>query len=150
MTDYNLIRLKELLNSNILSKNELCSNSVFIEVLVLLRDLVSKAEKINKKIVFDDYIDKKKLTFGTRDIHINDITDLIKYFRDAAVHSHTVHRNNSVGGSLAFCKIFGKSQSFGISSEFEDDVCFVFGGVKLYLYRHIHRLTKELEDVLSQ
>ncbi len=149
MTDINLNRIKELLDSNILSKDEPYSNSVLIEVLVLLRDLVSKAEKLNKRIDFDDFIDKKILIFGERRIPINDITDLIKYFRDAAVHSHTVHRENSVGGCVAFCKIFGRSQSFGIISEFDDDVCFIFGEVKLYLYRHIHRLSKDLEDIFG-
>ncbi len=56
---------------------------------------------------------------------------------------------------LSYCVIVGKGNliSIGdtmISSQYEDDVCFVYGRYKVYLVRHIYRVFKETLESLSE
>jgi len=119
--------------------------SAFIEVLICLRDLMYKTEKYDKRIDFDDDIVK------TDDI--KDITDTIKYVRDALCHlnsdNHYIEKNCLASYNI----VYGKGQMLNIgdsgqSSDYDDDVCFFFGAQKIYLVRHIVRAFGEAKKKL--
>jgi len=142
-------RLESLLNSNILSTQEqhLFKESVFIEVLILLRDLLRKSEKYFDKRI--DFTDDVNITDN-----ILDVNDLIKNYRDAACHIESKDRNFDKNLVLNFNIIYGKCVAiqYGdneIGSKYKDDVAFITGSNILYLKRHIFRTFSELITVFS-
>ena len=137
-------RIEELLDSEIfLPKNSesLFVRSAFIETLVCLRDLMYKAAKYAERVNFDDDIVKTN--------KIKDITDTIKYVRDALCHldsdNHYVEKGNI---RASYNVLYRKARllkigDFEQASDYDDDVCFFFGSQKIYLKRHIMRAFEE-------
>lgn len=120
--------------------------SAFIEVLICLRDLMYKTEKYSERIRFDDDIVKTK--------EIQDISDVIKYVRDAVCHLDSDKHYSEQGDIKASYNImYGKgrllkSEDFEQVSDHDDDVCFFFGSQKIYLKRHILRAFNEAKAKL--
>jgi hypothetical protein len=120
--------------------------SAFIELLICLRDLMYKTEKYSTRISFTDDVVKTDT--------IKDVTDLIKYVRDALCHpdspNHYLVKNNI---KATFNIAYGKgciisTPDINITSDYEDDVCFFFGEHKIYLTRHIIRAFNESKEKL--
>jgi hypothetical protein len=142
-------RIRELLDSGIFCPENSQSplvKSAFIETLVCLRDLMYKTEKYDERVGFDDDIVKTT--------KIKDVTDTIKYVRDALCHLNSDKHYIENGNILAsYNIIYGKGQLLKIgdskqASDYDDDVCFFFGSQKIYLKRHIVRAFEEAKAKL--
>ena len=121
----NISRIDELINSGIFKPENMSSlffKSAFIEVLICLRDLMYKAEKYSSRVSFDE--DVVKTT------SIKDVSDVIKYVRDALCHFDSENHyliQDKVKAS--YNVIFGKNKWIQIGdiqliSDYEDDICF--------------------------
>jgi hypothetical protein len=141
-------RIEELLNSEIfLPKNSgnIFVRSAFIDMLVCLRDLISKSEKYSSRIDFDDDIIKTD--------KIKNISDTIRYIRDAVCHLHVNRYSNKRNVRASYNIIYGKGSlmkvgGFAQYSNYKDDVCFFFGEQKVYLRRHIIKAFEEAKKNL--
>lgn len=144
-----LSRIDLILKSNIFapenSQNPLV-RSAFIELLICLRDLMYKTEKYSSRIAFDDDIVKND--------NINDISDEIKYVRDALCHLDSENHYLEKGNIKATYNVMRgrgtlvKIKDFEQSSEHADDLCFFFGSHRIYLHRHIVRAVEEVKSKL--
>lgn len=146
----NCRRISEIINSNIFSpansRNPFVK-SAFIELLVCMRDLMFKTEKFAARISFDDDVVKTA--------KVNDVTDLIKFVRDALCHPEIEHHYlipGSIKATFNICIGKGTLMSIGditLKSDYDDDVCFFFGAQKIYLTRHIIRAFEEARKKLA-
>lgn len=139
-----LHRIEELLSCGIFEpKNSphVLMRAAFVELLISLRDLMYKAEKYSSRIDFTDDV-----PIGDR---INDVSDLIKYVRDAICHPDSDNHYIEKGNIKATFNVgFGRANlikigDFEQSSLYEDDVCFFFGSKGIYLKRHVIRAFEE-------
>ncbi|MFI8479673.1 hypothetical protein ACIGCM_03790 [Pseudomonas sp. NPDC078700] len=119
--------------------------SAFIDSLISLRALMYKSERYAKRISFvDDVLIAPK---------VNDVTDLIKFVRDAVCHPDSNNHKIEGGNIATFNVIFGKGcllqiGDFRQESLYEDDIYFTFGGQGIYLRRHIIRAYEEAKENL--
>lgn len=142
-------RIEELLGCGIFqsqnSRNVLF-RAAFIELLIALRDLMYKTQKYSSGIAFDDDVKKTE--------KIKDVSDLIKYVRDALCHPDSESNYIEAGNIKAtFNVAFGKANllrigDFEQSSQYQDDICFFFGSQGIYLKRHIVRAFEEAKSKL--
>lgn len=142
-------RIQELLQTEIFLpsniKHPLCK-SAFIELLICLRDLMYKSERYSTRINFEDAVTKTE--------KVSDVTDLIKFVRDALCHPDIPHHYIEKGNIKSTYNIaFGKCtlmqiNDIEIKSEFDDDICFFFGTQKIYFKRHILRAFEEAKQKL--
>jgi len=145
-----LKRLDELLESRILWELPAKYNfrkSVFIEVLIHLKDLLIKASNLDKRITFTDDI------VPDRVLRITDVTDLISNFRDASCHSDS-YRRKAGGATLFFNEMRGKAglakiNDVEIKNPYDDEIAFNMGQNVLLLKRHIERAYTEVKAVLE-
>ena len=120
--------------------------SAFIELLICLHDLVYKTEKYSSRISFDEDIVKND--------QVNDITDVIKYMRDALCHLDSDNHYLEKGDNKAiFNIIYGEGSIFTLfgyvqESYHSDDTCFFYGSQKIYLNRHILPTVEEARSKL--
>ena len=120
--------------------------SAFIEVLICLRDLMYKTERLSSRINFTDDV------VITNDVQ--DVSDLIKYVRDALCHIESQnHFISNTKVKATFNIAYGKCNimqigNISISSDYDDDICFCFGEQKVYLNRHILRAFNEAKKKL--
>ncbi len=141
--EYSMKRLVQIFDSEILESinQDIYNKSVFIEVLILLRNLLSKLKNhFTEKIDFDDDVIKTK--------NIKNVTDLIVTFRNAACHSDNKDRILK-SGTFAFNVLYGKSVGISHTDEkgvktnvvnkYSDDIGFNMGEHILYLDRHIYK-----------
>lgn len=142
-------RGREILDTGIF-KPENCQHplvrSAFIELLIVMRDLMFKTEKHASRISFQDDVHQ----FGK----VQDVTGLIKHVRDAICHpdsdNHYIEKGNikatfNVAYGKCLLAQIGERQQ---SSDYDDDVCFFFGLGQIYLNRHIIRAFREAEELL--
>lgn len=145
---YDIIRIEDILASQIFrcenSSNPLFASAI-VEIMIRLRDLLYKSEKFGHRVEFsDDLIACDKVA---------DITDSIKYVRDAI--NHIDSENNRTGETISICNvIFGKGICFRIGdkefgSDYDDEIRFFYGSQGLYLNRHIIRAFEEARNHLS-
>lgn len=142
-------RIDELLSCGIFqpkNSQDVLFRAAFIELLIALRDLMYKTSKYASRITFDDDVKKTD--------KIKDVTDLIKYVRDALCHpdsdNHYVEEGNI---KASFNVAFGKAKllkigDFEQTSNYPDDICFFFGSQGIYLGRHIVRAFEEVKGKL--
>jgi hypothetical protein len=135
----NLLRIYTIINSEIFELkniNHPLRKSAFIEMMICLRDLAYKCNKYNIIVNFsDDIVQSEK---------IQNISDLIKYIRDACCHiDSSNNRYLDSGSTFSFNTLYGKTNLLGIENSYEDDICFCFGEQKIYLKRHIIRYLEE-------
>lgn len=130
-------------------RNPLLS-SVFIDVLICLRDLMHKTQKYAKRIDFtDDVTVKGKVT---------DVSSLIKYVRDAMCHRESENHYLEPRNIKASFEVVGPGSQgpqaitndyFELSNPYDDDICFYFGSQRIFLRRHIRRALEESRTLLS-
>ena len=128
--------------------------AAFVWVLVCLRDLMYKAEKYDSRIGFvDDVI----TTAANEKPQVRDVTDLIKFVRDAMCHPDIDHHWATDKVMLSFNVVYGKSprplitiggNPMGPTCDYEDDVAYGFGNQRIYLKRHILRALDEAKQKL--
>ena len=143
-------RIDVLLSSGIFEPHSTAGKfrrAAFIELLICLRDLMAKTEKYASRISFsDDVVITDK---------IKDISDLVKFVRDALCHPEIEHHFLIPGKVKATYNIvFGKGElppikGITVTSDYEDDICFFFGVNKIYLNRHITRALIEARQKLT-
>lgn len=142
-------RIDELLSCGIFQPNNsrnVLFRAAFIELLIALRDLMFKAEKFATRIVFTDDVKQYE--------KIRDVSDLIKYVRDALCHPDSDNHYIEVGNMKATFNVgFGRANllkigEFEQSSKYDDDICFFFGSQGIYLNRHIIRAFEEAKSKL--
>ncbi len=147
--EQSLSRLKTLIESKVLwdtTGNNLFRQSVLIEVLIHLKDLLIKSEKhLNIRIDFIEDINPDN------NLKIFDVTSLISNFRDACCHNDSFRRKHKSMVS-SFNEASGKSILFSIDNidigcKYDDDIVFIMGINVLYLKRHIERAYFELESI---
>ena len=121
--------------------------SVLIEMLIILDDLLSKIKEINRVAFKDDVPQDVKLYGDSK----NDITDFVRYFRNAVCHINNDKR--AVGDTInviSFCMSVGVGKLFEtdevhVGGKYEDDACLMMGDKQLYIKRHITRVYEELK-----
>lgn len=119
--------------------------AAFIELLIALRDLMYKSEKFGQRVSFADDVNQTE--------KIRDVTDLIKYVRDALCHPDSENHYIEAGMKATFNVVFGqgcllKIGDFEQSSNYPDDICFFFGSQAIYLDRHVVRAYNEAKEHL--
>ncbi len=142
-------RIENLLSCGIFkseNSHNVLFRAAFIELLITLRDLMSKSEQLSSRICFDDDVKKTE--------KIKDISDLIKFVRNALCHpdsdNHYIEEGNIKSTfNVAFGKVnLFKMDAFEQSSKYQDDICFFFGSQGIYLNRHIIRAFNEAKNNL--
>lgn len=131
-------RIDTLVNTGIFEPNNASNpftNSAFIETIILLRDLVAKCKKFSTRINFTDDVIISS--------NVSDVTDLIVFIRNAVCHIDS-DNNNIENNRITCSRIYGKGTPIvingkGITSDYDDDVCYIFGEQKIYWRRHIIR-----------
>lgn len=143
-------RIDELLSCGIFQQHNsqnVLFRAAFIEVLIALRDLMYKAQKYASRISFDEDV--------KRTDEINDVSDLIKYVRDALCHPDSENHYIEAGNikatfNVAFGRVtFMKIGDFEQASKYEDDICFFFGSHGIYMKRHVIRAYEEAKEKLT-
>lgn len=143
-------RIDTLLSCNIfapVNKTHPLLFSAFIELMICLQDLVSKASTAGARINFKDHIYSNPGKEG-------DVTALISDIRACVCHIQSPkHRASNKNIVISFNVMYGKGiwtpvKEVSLESEFEDDTCFFFGEHKIYLGRHIVRAYKEAKTIL--
>ncbi len=143
-------RIQEILDSGIFektNKRNTFQQSAFIELMICMRDLLYKAEKYGKRIDFKDDIMVND--------YVKDITDAVKAIRDACCHINAFQRNyddhNNRGSfNVMYCKCKPvKLGSFEMYSDYNDDVAYYYGNIRLYLNRHIKRAFQEAKEFIG-
>lgn len=142
-------RIDELLSCGIFQQqnsHNVLFRAAFIDLLIALRDLMYKSEKLSSRIAFVDDVKKTD--------KIKDVSDLIKYFRDALCHPDSENNYIEVENiKSTFNVAFGKANllkigDFEQSSQYPNDICFYFGSQGIYLKRHIMRAFEEAKSNL--
>ncbi|QVI69166.1 hypothetical protein [Pseudomonas syringae] len=119
--------------------------AAFIEMMINLRSLMFHAEKFSTKIDFTD------------DVRIEgkvvDVSELIRFVRDALCHLDLKHHHVNSGGYVSFNISFGKfctvsGEGYRHESSYDDDIAFSFGDQRIYLTRHIVRAFEEAKSKL--
>lgn len=155
-----LRRVEELLGCGILAQEHMGNvlfRAAFVEILINMRDLMFKCSRYSERIAFDD--DVKKASYpnpnGKGEWQLKDVSDLLKYVRDAICHPDS--QNHYVDGGnikFSFNVAFGSGRIMQtpddeFTSDYDDDICFFFGGQKIYLKRHIVRAFEEAKAKLT-
>jgi len=141
-------RIQEIIDSKIFSSENIRNpllESAFTELIIRLRDLMSKSEKSGNRIKFQDDIVKID--------RVNDVTGAIAFVRNAACHIDSPNNIANQSGISIFNVFFGKGKmQIGqkeYTSDYNDDVCFFYGEQKLYLNRHLIRAFSEAKGALD-
>ena len=144
-------RIKELLETGVFISGLTTplQMAAFIEVIICLRDLLEKCSKYGRRISFTDDV----IVIG----EVKDVTDAIKWMRDACCHLHTRQRNFDIEeGSATNCLVVSHGDCSGmkmcgriLGSEYADDMAFCYGLNRIYLRRHVVRAFEEAKCVLA-
>ncbi len=142
---YELKRCIDLYSSGILhSPNFIFTQSVFIELLIRLNDILQTLSHRGKRIKFADDVSGKG---------VKDITDLVNKLRNAACHERTSGETKFEGNTFIFNRIVGRINAIKIGDKVigsdYDDIAFFYGDKKIYLERHVKRLLSEINDCLG-
>ena len=148
-------RITEILNSQIFSRGN-CRNplleSAFIELIIRLRDLMYKCDKLGNRISFQD--DIIKIKDQNSNAGVEDITDAIGFVRNAACHIESGKNLIDQSCVFIFNVFYGKGKmkvaQKEYTSDYSDDICYFYGEQKLYLHRHLIRAFKESQTVLGK
>ena len=147
--EQDICRIEELLRTEIFNTDNISNplrRSAFTEMFIHLADLLKKCEIYSSRISFtDDVIITPE---------VKDITDLVINVRNALCHissnnhmiknTNLVITNNVVRGK----GILFKSGDIVVASDYDDDICYCFGNLKLYFKRHIIRAFREAKQEL--
>jgi hypothetical protein len=133
------MRIYSIINSEIFdyrNNNHPLRQAAFIQLAICLRDVAFKCENNGKRINFTDDVIQTNT--------IKDVSDLIKFCRDACCHIDSNNHKFDSGGTFSFNTLYGNTEFAGVINPYDDDdVCFCFGGQKIFLKRHINRFLDE-------
>lgn len=145
----NIRRIDEIFGTRIFepenSDNPL-KQSAFIELIILLQDLLHKCDHYDRRVDFDDHIFKNN--------YVHDVTECIKALRDFYCHVNSFKGHlDDHGNRVSFMWATGPCSlamvgDVDLNSEFSDDIAFFFGTNRLYFYRHILRAYSEAKERL--
>ncbi|CAN5433607.1 hypothetical protein BH18ACI1_BH18ACI1_08280 [soil metagenome] len=125
--------------------------AAFTELIICLNDLLQKSKSLGVPVTFNDDV------VITKDV--SDITDAVNKLRNAICHISSplnllINTKDSKIKPV-FGILYGKVQAVFViageemmSSDYEDDLCFTYGNLKLYLRRHIFRAFDEVKQNL--
>jgi len=119
-------------------------NSVFIEIVICLRDLLYKLDMKGYRINFTDDIL----------VHqgVNDVTDLIEFFRNAVCHINSPNNFINLRQRCGFNILHGKASmrlgDYSFAGKYDDDICFNIGSQIIYIEHHIVRIIEEAKHQL--
>jgi hypothetical protein len=148
--EFDICRINELLSCGIFSHCEILrilQSSAFIELMICLRDLLSKTEKYAKRISFTDDVILNQ--------YVNDVTDAITAVRDACCHINSFKRlfddrGNRGSFNIAYGKVkLMKIDDLELKSDYEDEIAFFYGKNRLYMKRHIIRAFNKSRQLLE-
>jgi len=147
---YETQRCSDLFNSQVFIHHHIFTQSAFIELLIRLNYVLQELSKKNCRIIWNDDIETSK--------GIIDITDLVNYLRNAAVHSESQRnyvKNTTI--KFVFNTFIGKcpnavmlGEGIFLGNEYQDDIAFYYGDKRVYLIRHIKRLIAELPNDIDK
>jgi hypothetical protein len=154
-----LHRIDTILGTNVLEQPHPLQQSAFIETVIRLDELNNTAAQIGKRISFKDDL---RIFPG-----VGDITSAVREYRNAVCHiyheAHFIAPDGTPKGprakkgvpyaQISFTVLIGKMKlietpHYTIESEYDDEVCFLFGAHRLYLRRHIIRNFREAQALL--
>lgn len=122
--------------------------SAITEVMICLNDLLQKCAAVGARIEFKDEVD---VTVG-----IADVTDLVRIVRNTVCHiASPNHRLVEPDIRFTFNAVYQRKQYYHLgklvmASDYDDDVCFFFGTLRIYLRRHIIRAFRDAEKNLDK
>jgi hypothetical protein len=147
MTDQDVVKLqmylgslRQLLMFDFRASPPAISEAVFIYLMVYLNDILRLVQR-EHRVSFNEDVrvpDKPQA----------DVTDLVSKVRNACCHiGSPAHIFNDIVHSR-FCMVVGKGSLFNINGQtiggdYEDDIAFIFGPLKIYYRRHIIRAFNE-------
>lgn len=142
--------IKRVLESGVFSPEGMASpffEPSVVYSLILLNDLLQKADDDGKRVTFSDDI-----TGGNDGV---DVTKLIRDCRNAACHIGSRlaevdagrFRFNVVAGRVPNAFVIN-SVSYG--SDYDDDIAVFYGPMRLYLRRHFLRAYNDICEIYSQ
>lgn len=144
-----LDRVNEILQTGVIQnqreRNPL-SQSAFIELMIVMNDLVGKCKRYAEPVTFVDDINVTET--------IKNVADAINFVRNALCHINSPNHNHALANArISRNTVFGKAKLGMINgvlfeSSYDDDICFFFGDQKLYLFRHIVRAHEEARSKL--
>lgn len=155
----NVFRLRELFNHEVLScDSQVLHQSCLIEIIILLRDLLAKADKLNLRIAFDDDVIKMSNPFYSykgRVKEIKDVTDVVSFFRDAMCHVDSKNRYLGENIYFAFNKIGVKhkveiSPGVVLENPYDDEIAYYYGPQRIYINKHLKRAFKEVVEKFNK
>ncbi|MHA3791470.1 hypothetical protein [Sphingomonas sp. YL-JM2C] len=135
--------IEKLFSSGLMAADEVAVLMAGVtQTLILLNDLLQKADDDGMRIAFNDDIDP---AWGA------DITAFVRAMRNAACHVSSALRDFQ-GNRFAFNVIYGQ-QAFiindvAIGCDYADDIAINYGGMRLYVERHLRRATDEVAAAL--
>lgn len=159
--DVDIDRISKILDSGIFSIENIRNplrESAFIEIVIRLQDLLYKCDAVGARVSFtDDIIPQTYKDIRGKDRVVNDITDAVTYIRNAACHIESELNFYDIkrGMSFVFNTLVGKgifisTPEGDIKSDYADDMCFFYGGQRLYFKRHIIRAFEEAKEALER
>ncbi|WP_276120884.1 hypothetical protein [Pararhizobium qamdonense] len=120
------------------------SEAAFTLLIVNLKDALSALDKMKLRIIFTDDINSK-----------GDVTDLVREMRNAAAHNGSVLRLvdpiRQNGLSFGVCvgrANLAKFDDIELKNEYDDDIAFFHGALRILLVRHIVRAVREAKQNL--
>jgi len=136
-----------LLNSDVWMQRgphaALKKNVVLTYILIMLRDAAGRAEKNGNRIVVTDDIPNFQ--------DIKDLTDLIVKARDTVCHYSSKNSNIGTGrvSIITYGRVSNHFNGVDIQGEYDDDISFWFGTLRVYLKRNLIRMADELQSVFD-
>ena len=149
-TEHSINRIVEIIYAGLFdsSNKHIWRQSAFIELMILLRDILQKCEKYSTRVDFTDDV----LING----YVKDVTDLITAIRDACCHIDSFKRNFDENGNTGSHNIiYGKGIALNIDglvlgSDYEDEIAYIYGKNRIYVRRHIIRAFEEAKLKLNE
>jgi len=130
--------------------------SAFIDLIISLDDLMSKAKRYYKRIDFTDNVLNTSSLQERKKKQVTDVTSLINFVRNAVCHVNEDNRihggvvrdeqqnKTRKGAGIFFNRQFGRGGMFeSMQSQYADDQSFAFGEHLIYLQNHIIRAYEE-------
>ncbi len=141
--------VEDILRTDIFSeemRNSVFVRSAFIDTLISLRALMYKTARYVKRI---DFVDDVHI-----DGNVKDVTDLIKFVRDAVCHPDSDNHKVEGGNFSAFNVAYGITGIIKLGDNeqrglYADDVYFMFGEQGIYLKRHMLRAFEQAKESLA-
>lgn len=133
----------------------LLRQSAFMSMMTKLRRLIYECNDRGKRIDFEDDVLKTVYKNHTGEMkNVNDVSDLIIFIRNAAVHLESQNNYLDEGSFFAFNVVVGLSpDAYNVNGvvmgcDYADDMAVWHGQQRLYLKRHALRAFEEAKKVL--